>query len=103
MANDRKRTASAPLLVPHGLKAHRLADDLVVFELPLPKPKQPTELTPAEMAVATLVYEGLSNRQIAEERGVSVRTISNQLDAIFRKLDVQSRVDLIIHLREDIG
>jgi DNA-binding NarL/FixJ family response regulator len=54
----------------------------------------PDDLTKAERDVAALVLEGLSNREIARARGTSVRTIANQVAAIFRKLKVTARVEL---------
>jgi DNA-binding NarL/FixJ family response regulator len=54
----------------------------------------PDDLTKAEKAVAALVLEGFSNREIARERGTSVRTIANQVAAIFRKLKVAARIEL---------
>jgi DNA-binding NarL/FixJ family response regulator len=54
----------------------------------------PDHLTKAEKAVAALVLEGRSNQEIARIRGTSVRTIANQVAAIFRKLKVTARVEL---------
>lgn len=67
--------------------------DFVVLSAPLaPLPK--ACLTKAEQAVVALVVDGLSNAEIAERRGTSVHTVSNQLAAIFRKTGVGSRVEL---------
>jgi DNA-binding CsgD family transcriptional regulator len=51
-------------------------------------------LTNAEKAVTALAVVGLSNAEIAGARGVSERTIANQLAAIYRKLGVSSRFEL---------
>ncbi len=53
------------------------------------------ELTPAEREVVALVREGCSNKQIAALRGTSVHTVGNQLAAIFGKLGVGSRLELV--------
>jgi DNA-binding CsgD family transcriptional regulator len=37
---------------------------------------------------------GASNQDIARTRGVSVRTVANQLAAVYRKLGVRSRAEL---------
>jgi DNA-binding CsgD family transcriptional regulator len=67
--------------------------DFVVLSAPLaPLPK--ASLTKAEQAVVALVVAGLSNSEIADKRGTSVHTVSNQLAAIFRKTGVGSRVEL---------
>jgi DNA-binding NarL/FixJ family response regulator len=51
-------------------------------------------LTDAEKAVTALAVIGMSNAEIAAARGVSERTIANQLGAIYRKLEVSSRFEL---------
>lgn len=58
-------------------------------------------LSPAEAAVARLVAEGFSNEAIARARGVSPRTVANQLASTYAKLGVGSRVELIVALRGD--
>ncbi|QDG49418.1 hypothetical protein FIV42_01295 [Persicimonas caeni] len=58
----------------------------------------PESLTDAEREVARLLYEGLSNREIAEHRGTATRTVANQLASIYAKLGVASRDDLVQHL-----
>jgi transcriptional regulator of acetoin/glycerol metabolism/DNA-binding CsgD family transcriptional regulator len=51
-------------------------------------------LTDTERAVANLVAEGLTNRQIAERVFISRHTVDFHLRAIFRKVGVASRVEL---------
>jgi DNA-binding CsgD family transcriptional regulator len=51
-------------------------------------------LTEAEMAVATLVAEGGTNREIAEKLFVSPHTVSTHLRHVFEKLAINSRVKL---------
>jgi DNA-binding CsgD family transcriptional regulator len=51
-------------------------------------------LTDAELAVARLVAEGLTNRQVAEQLFVSPHTVSMHLRHVFTKLDINSRVEL---------
>jgi DNA-binding NarL/FixJ family response regulator len=51
-------------------------------------------LTESERAVAELAAAGRSNREIAAELVVSVRTVESQLSATYRKLDIQSRGQL---------
>jgi DNA-binding CsgD family transcriptional regulator len=51
-------------------------------------------LTRTERTVATLVAQGLTNRQIAEQLFVSPRTVDAHLAHIFRKLDIRSRARL---------
>ncbi len=51
-------------------------------------------LTEAERRVAEQVLRGLSNHRIAQRRGVSQRTVANQVASLFRKLGVSSRAEL---------
>lgn len=55
-------------------------------------------LTAAERTVVALAVEGLGNEAIAQARGVSLRTVANQLAAAYRKLGVGSRVELAARL-----
>ena len=51
-------------------------------------------LTAAEHRVAKLAAAGMTNREIARELTVSVKTVSGQLGAIYLKLDVHDRFAL---------
>ena len=53
-----------------------------------------TSLTPAELAVARLVSEGLGNREVAQRLFVSPRTVQTHLAHIYTKLDITTRVQL---------
>jgi len=44
-----------------------------------------------------LVAEGMKNRDVAEALHVTEHTVSNYLYRIFEKLEVSSRVQLILH------
>jgi DNA-binding NarL/FixJ family response regulator len=55
-------------------------------------------LTAAEREVATMAARGRSSAEIAEARGVSPRTIHNQLLSIFTKLRIESRTELALLL-----
>jgi DNA-binding CsgD family transcriptional regulator len=48
----------------------------------------------AQRQVLDLVLAGLSNAEIALRRGRSVHTVAHQVDAIFRRLGVGSRLEL---------
>ncbi|WP_104061124.1 LuxR C-terminal-related transcriptional regulator [Arthrobacter sp. 4R501] len=50
--------------------------------------------TPREIKVATMAREGLSNERIAEELGVSPRTVEGHLYKIFSKTGVTRRSDI---------
>jgi DNA-binding CsgD family transcriptional regulator len=61
--------------------------------------RQPTEqglgrLSPQELTVARHVIDGMSNREIAAELMLSVRTVEVHLTHIYTKLEVRSRSEL---------
>jgi DNA-binding CsgD family transcriptional regulator len=62
----------------------------------------PLELTERERRVASLVAEGLSNREVADRLFVSVRTVEWHLSGAYRKLGVRSRTELARELRSSI-
>lgn len=53
------------------------------------------QLSPSERRVALLVAEGLRNEDIAQRLQRSRRTVEYQLNAIFRKLDMTRRTQLV--------
>jgi DNA-binding CsgD family transcriptional regulator len=52
-------------------------------------------LSVKERQVTALVVRGLANREIAALLRVSPNTVRNQLAAVFRKLDVSTRAELV--------
>jgi DNA-binding NarL/FixJ family response regulator len=70
-----------------------------------PAPREPVPpsafaaLTPREKQIAYLAAQGLTNRQISAETGLSVNTISNHLKRVYAKLGVQSRTELAWRLQ----
>ncbi|MEM5492022.1 helix-turn-helix transcriptional regulator [Hoeflea sp. AS16] len=59
-------------------------------------------LTRAELDVAWLVIKGFSIREIAELRGTSEGTIKSQCNAIYRKVGVSGRAQLLSLIVEDL-
>ena len=51
-------------------------------------------MTRSELAVAQLVADGHTNREIADRLFVSPHTVNTHLRHVFAKLQVNSRVDL---------
>jgi DNA-binding NarL/FixJ family response regulator len=66
-----------------------------VIGFPLRRPRAFAALTAAELAIAEGAIEGASTRALARARGVSERTVANQLASIYRKLGVYSRQELV--------
>ncbi|QKX17536.1 response regulator transcription factor [Microbulbifer sp. YPW1] len=55
-------------------------------------------LTPQQFRVATMLAEGLLNKQIAYEMQVTEATVKAHLTALFRKLNVNSRTQAVLAL-----
>jgi DNA-binding NarL/FixJ family response regulator len=66
---------------------------------PQPRPLALHRLSPRQVDVVALLGEGLSNQQLAERLGISLHTVKNHLKAIFRRLEVGSRLELVSRLR----
>ena len=73
-------------------------DQFVVVSEPMVGAADLAALTQAEREVARLVANGCSNQAIAAERGVRPQTVANQLAAVYRKLAVSSRSELVARL-----
>jgi len=58
---------------------------------------QPVELSEREMEILKLASKGMSNRDIAGNLYLSRRTVQAHLGNIFRKMDVGSRTEAILH------
>ncbi|GEK73315.1 MULTISPECIES: response regulator transcription factor [Halomonas] len=55
-------------------------------------------LTQRERAVAVAVAEGNSNKAVARLLGITERTVKAHLGAVFRKLEVRDRMQLVLKL-----
>lgn len=53
-------------------------------------------LTAAELRVAELVAQGLTNREVAERLVVSVRTVDSHVSRVLAKLGYSSRVEIVL-------
>jgi len=99
---NREPTREPVIGPPDGLEVE-------VFELDgqeyavLKIPKQGTSPTPrltrAEQEVLGDLLRGLKTQQIADRRGTSPRTVSNQIASIFRAYGVASRGELFARCR----
>ena len=75
--------------------------------LPAPIARGPEALSQQEAAIVELVAEGLSNREIATRLYLSVKTVEGHLTAVYGKLGIRSRSQLLAALlgdsRDDAG
>ena len=57
--------------------------------------KQKSELTERELQIAKECCKGKSSRVIANELGISKRTVENHKFAIYHKLGIKSNIEMI--------
>jgi DNA-binding NarL/FixJ family response regulator len=58
------------------------------------------ELTPREISILNLVYEGMTNKEASEAVSISAKTIEKHRAKIMRKLHVQGVVELVRRMAE---
>jgi DNA-binding CsgD family transcriptional regulator len=58
----------------------------------------PASLTEAQHQVADLAAAGLTNREIAEQLYVTIKTVETHLNAAYRKLGIRGRNELAVVL-----
>lgn len=77
--------------------AQRAAAELRATGETIPRrdPSRLDQLTPQELQIATLVAQGLTNRDIATQLILSPRTIDYHLRKVFSKLGIASRTELV--------
>jgi len=93
--------AGCELPAPGGLRQAALAvesEEYLVLHYPLRPWQLPCVLTTAEQEIALAILAGQRRSEVARARGSSVRTVSNLLSQVFRKLGVRSRIELAAHL-----
>jgi DNA-binding NarL/FixJ family response regulator len=61
------------------------------------------QLTAKEIQVTTLVWEGLTNREIAKIIGTTEQVVKNYLRTAFDKLGVWSRLELALYVASHGG
>jgi DNA-binding NarL/FixJ family response regulator len=86
---------SPPRIAPPDLVALESTEgDLVVLTFPL-SCEPAAALTDAESHVLELLLDGRTNAEIAARRGTTPRTVANQVQSLFDKLGVRSRLELV--------
>ncbi|MCA9875811.1 MAG: response regulator transcription factor [Ardenticatenaceae bacterium] len=78
----------------HPLVARKILSSSMT---PTPSPAATEELTDRETAVLELIAFGYSNREIAQELGISVRTVSTHVSRILSKLNLENRTQAALH------
>jgi two-component system, NarL family, nitrate/nitrite response regulator NarL len=78
---------------------HQTVSDLVDAIVLKPADHRPSKmtLTSRELDIVAAIVEGASNREIAEQFGLSPQTVKNHLSSIFDKLGVSNRLELALY------
>jgi len=79
----------------HPMMAKRLVTDYVNRADKNESKKAYSNLTPREQEVLTLIAEGYSNAEIANDLYISIKTVDRHRENIMRKLNMHSRIDLV--------
>jgi DNA-binding NarL/FixJ family response regulator len=88
------------------LKRRQLAVSAVVgappgiFPGPASHPSSPHPLSRREVEVAALVARGLTNKEIGTRLFISERTVDNHVQHAYQKLDIGSRSELAVWVRD---
>jgi len=64
--------------------------------------KKLSSLTPAQQRVMSCLSDGLLNKQIAFEMGISEATVKAHMTAIFRKLGANNRTQALLVFRDAV-
>jgi DNA-binding NarL/FixJ family response regulator len=106
------QASRVPSFLVAAIHAHHGATDLVeaqfrgwgdgstafgIASIPRPDLCLAPMLTSTEYAVARLLADGHSRSEIAALRNASTRTVANQVSAVFRKLGVSGRLELLAY------
>ncbi len=65
----------------------------LVDQHPVDVPAPVSVLTPRQRELLGLLMQGYDNRSLAEEVGISIKTVENHLTALYRALGVSSRLE----------
>jgi NarL family two-component system response regulator LiaR len=87
----------------HPAIARKVLSRFVITHAEPPAKSTPGGLTEREIELLRLMTRGLSNKEIASEVSLSIRTVQGHLRRIFKKLGVHSRTEALIYaLKEEL-
>ncbi len=91
----------------HGFTFALDSETFFVFSFPIVEPEDALQsLSPSEQQIVRSLLRGASYAQVAGERRTSVRTVANQVAALYKKLGISSRSELehrLLTLKESKG
>jgi len=93
---DGPRLAAALEAVLHGLVVLDERFSGALTQKPAPAGVLPEPLTPREVEVLELMAMGLTNREVADQLGISVHTAKFHVNAVLGKLDATTRTEAVV-------
>jgi DNA-binding NarL/FixJ family response regulator len=90
------------IMLSHGSVAHVLGRLAKRARLGVTPPRAEPSLTAREAQLASLLDEGLSNKEIAQRLQISVATVKNHVHRILEKLHVERRGQAVSRLRHSM-
>ena len=93
---DAVRALQAGESVLHPSVARKVLDHFIPSSGKAKKDEPLEAITQREMDILKLVTRGLSNKEIADELFLSMRTVQGHLGSIFGKLHVGSRTEAVV-------
>jgi len=60
--------------------------------------RETLSLSPRQAQVVACLLQAKGDKQIARDIGISVPTVRTHLDRLFQKLDVEDRMELVVHV-----
>jgi len=73
-----------------------VVSDALVDQFVLEEPRPRSILTPREREIVQLIAEGWTNRQVAQQMGVTVKTIETHRGSAMRKIKARSTATLVL-------
>ncbi|HXH97645.1 MAG TPA: LuxR C-terminal-related transcriptional regulator, partial [Gaiellaceae bacterium] len=93
----------AELLEESGAALFALQARAELLRIPGRRPGRPGTLTEGERRIAEAVSEGRSNKEVAAQLFLSVKTVELTLTRVYRKLGVRNRAELAARFPEIAG
>ena len=97
-----RRVAAGEVLLDAEL-AEQIIQDFRAKEAEIPKSRR-ADLTDREVQILRLLAQGATNQEIADELGISEKTVRNRLSEIFAKLHLNNRTQAALYaIREGLA
>lgn len=90
-------TETLTFAIQTAVEGNMYIDPRIAHIISSPAPDRFAGLTPTERTVASLVGQGLSNKEIAAQLYLAEGTVKNYISALLRKTGISDRIRLALH------